>query len=607
MAEPTTIAEMFYAGITHGLADAQAFKRGGAYVPVSSQEVLDAVERLALALEGRGLRKGQHVALLSENRPEWAWTDYACAILGLPDVTIYSTLQANQAAFILRNSNAAWVFCSNAEQLQKVLESWQELPDLQVAVLMDGAPPAVEGRTLLSFQQLLEEGRERESERPKVREWAAERMPSDLLTLIYTSGTTADPKGAMLTHGNVVSNMLASLRHLPIRTGDRCLSFLPLTHIFERLAGHYVMLYIGAAIYYAESVNTVPQNLLEARPTVLSSVPRIYEKIHAKVIDSVTASPKPKRMLFSWAMKVGRQAAPFLYEDRRPGPWISLRYRLAKALVFDRIHARTGGRLRFAVSGGAPLSPIIMEFFWIMGLPILEGYGLTETSPVITFNRIGSVKPGTVGLPIYDTWEGKPFLRIAEDGEILCHGPNVMLGYWANEQATREAIDADGYFHTGDIGERDERGRLKITDRKKELLVTSGGKKIPPTPIEDALKDDKYIAQAVLIGDQRNFITALVVPNFDSLKRWAAIKKLAYASDHELANLPLVHAKLMQRIERVNQTLSGYERIKKIAILEHEMTSEGGELTPTLKVKRRVVAQMYKDRIEALYAEGKEA
>jgi long-chain acyl-CoA synthetase len=464
----------------------------------------------------------------------------------------------------------------------------------------------VAGRTILSFAQLLDEGLAREAERPKVREWGAERLPSDLLTLIYTSGTTADPKGAMLSHGNVVSNMLQSLQHLPVRTGDRCLSFLPLTHIFERLAGHYVMLYIGSSIYYAESVNAVPQNLLEVRPTVLSSVPRIYEKIYAKVMDTVAAGSALKRAIFHWSMGVGRRVVPFLYENRQPGFWLGLQYAVARALVFKKIHARTGGRLRFAVSGGAPLSAQVMEFFWIMGLPILEGYGLTETSPVITFNRMGSVKPGSVGLPIYDTWGGKPFVRIAEDGEILCHGPNVMLGYWANPQATAEAIDADGYFHTGDIGEFDAQGRLKITDRKKELLVTSGGKKVPPTPIEDALKNDKYIAQAVLIGDQRNFITALLVPNFDAIKRWAAIKNLAYASDHELAGLPMVKAKLMQRVERINATLSSYERIKKIAVLEHEMTLESGELTPTLKVKRRVVAQMHKELIDAMYDEGKD-
>ena len=273
MAEPTTIAEMFYDGMKHGLADAMALKRNGAYAPISSQEVVDAVERLALALEGRGLRKGQHVALLSENRPEWAFTDYACAILGLPDVTIYATLMANQAAFILGNSNSAWVFCSNHDQLQKVLESWHGLPDLLVAVLMEGEVPVVDGRTILSFQALLEEGLEREAERPKVREWCAERLPGDLLTIIYTSGTTADPKGAMLSHGNVVSNMLACLEHLPVKAGDSCLSFLPLTHIFERTSGHFVMLHVGASIYYAESVNAVPANLLEVRPTVLISVP----------------------------------------------------------------------------------------------------------------------------------------------------------------------------------------------------------------------------------------------------------------------------------------------------------------------------------------------
>jgi len=410
----------------------------------------------------------------------------------------------------------------------------------------------------------------------------------------------------MLIPGNVVSNMLQSLNYLPVRTGDRCLSFLPLTHIFERLAGHYVMLYIGSSIYYAESVNAVPQNLLEVRPTVLSSVPRIYEKIYAKVMDSVAAGGGLKRGIFNWSLGIGKRVAPFLYENRKPGFWLRIQYDVAMALVFKKIHARTGGRLRFAVSGGAPLSAQVMEFFWIMGLPILEGYGLTETSPVITFNRMGSVKPGSVGLPIYDSWEGRPFVRIAEDGEILCQGPNVMLGYWANPQATADAIDADGYFHTGDIGEFDTQGRLKITDRKKELLVTSGGKKIPPTPIEDALKNDKYIAQAVLIGDQRNFITALLVPNFDAIKRWASIKNLAYASDHELASLPMVKAKLMQRVDRINATLPSYERIKKIAVLEHEMTLESGELTPTLKVKRRVVAQLHKDRIDAMYDEGRD-
>lgn len=603
----TTIGELFYAGLAHELPDALAAKKDGVYVPMSSRDVQDQVERLALALEGRGLVKGDHVALLSENRPEWAIADYACALLGLPDVTIYATLQANQAAFILGNSNSKWVFCSTPAQLQKVMEFWHELPDLKVAVLMKDVepPPAPHGRQVLRFRDLLAEGLARESERPKVREWAMERRPEDLLTLIYTSGTTADPKGAMLSHGNVMSNIHAALKLLPVRNGDRCLSFLPLTHIFERLAGHYVMLYVGSSIYYAESVNSVPQNLLEVRPTVLSSVPRIYEKIYAKVYDTIAQSSLPKRAMFKWAMGVGRDVVPSLYEDHAPSGFLGFKFWLARTLVFNKIHARTGGLLRFAVSGGAPLAAQVMEFFWIIGLPILEGYGLTETSPVITVNRVGLVGPGTVGVPLYETWNGRPFVKIAADGEILCSGPNVMLGYWANEQATREAIDADGYFHTGDIGEFDEKGRLKITDRKKELIVTSGGKKIAPQPIENELKTDKYIAQAVLIGDKRNFITALIVPNFDALDRWAGYKKLKYATHQELVQDPLVYAKLMSRVEKINARLSNYERIKKIAILGRELTLEAGEMTPSLKVKRRVVNDLHGGLIDSLYEEHK--
>ncbi len=607
LAEVTTIAELFYEGLKHRMPDAIAYKRDGQYVQVSSREIQDQVEWLALALDARGLRAGDHVALLSENRPEWAYVDYACALMGLPDVTIYATLLAAQAAYILDNSRSKWVFCSTPAQLQKVLETWHELPGLEVAVLMKEGPlpAAPAGKTILAYSTLIQEGQALEARRGEVREWGSRRRPEDLLTLIYTSGTTGDPKGAMLTHGNIISNMMAALRVLPVRTGDRCLSFLPLTHIFERLAGHYVMLYIGCAIYYAESVNTVPQNLLEVRPTVLSSVPRIYEKIYAKVQDAIAESPKIKRILFRWAMGVGKEAVPLLYEDREPHGWLGVKFTLARALVFKKIHARTGGLLRFAVSGGAPLGAQVMEFFWILGLPILEGYGLTETSPVITVNRMGSVGPGTVGIPLYETWNGKPFVRIASDGEILCHGPNVMKGYWANEQATREAIDEEGYFHTGDIGEFDAQGRLKITDRKKELIVTSGGKKIAPQPIENALKTDKYVSQAVLIGDNRNFISALIVPNFDSLERWANLKKLRFANHRELVEQDLVQAKLMSRIERVNANLANYERIKKIKLLDQEMTVEDGQLTPSLKIKRRVVKEMYGGLIDSMYEEHK--
>jgi long-chain acyl-CoA synthetase len=334
--------------------------------------------------------------------------------------------------------------------------------------------------------------------------------------------------------------------------GHRCLSFLPLTHIFERMAGQFLMLHMGASIYYAENVNTVAADLLVVRPTVLASVPRIYEKVYGRIYDGVASSGLVKRLIFHWSMVAGRNVVGDLYQGRKPGWWRGLCYGLARKLVFDKILARLGGRLSLAVSGGAPLGAKVMEFFWIVGVPILEGYGLTETSPVITINRFKEVVPGCVGRPIYKEWNGRPFVKIAPDGEILCQGPNVMVGYWNNEPATREAIDEEGYFHTGDIGHLDDQGRLYITDRKKELIVTSGGKKVAPQPIENQLKEDKYISQAVLIGDQRNFISVLIVPNFDSLVRWAGYKKIPFSSHADLIKHPLVFAKVGSRVERVN-------------------------------------------------------
>jgi long-chain acyl-CoA synthetase len=576
-----TIAQLFYAAVEKGLPDALAFRQNGVYQKISHQEVQARVERLALAMAARGLKAGDRVALMSENRPEWAIADYACAILGAPDVTIYATLNPLQAAFILGNSQSRWVLCSTRDQLDKVLAHWDQLPALETAVLMDGNLPEGTGRNLVTWEILQQEGQAMEARRPEVRTWGAQRKASDLLTIIYTSGTTGDPKGAMLSHGNLVTNVLGAEATVDMGTDERALSFLPLTHIFERMAGHFLMFHVGAAIYYAESVNTVAADLLEVKPSVMASVPRIYEKIFAKIYDTVAGGSPIKRLIFHWAMMAGRQAVPYLLKGEEPPSWKGMWYRTARHIVFEKIRQRTGGRIKFAISGGAPLGPKIMEFFWIIGLPILEGYGLTETSPVITVNRMGEVVPGCVGRPLYTEWNGRPFVKIAEDGEILCQGPNVMSGYWANEAATREAIDETGYFHTGDIGHFDDQGRLYITDRKKELIVTSGGKKIAPQPLENILKEDKYISQAVVIGDNRNFISALVVPNFDSLVRWAGYKKITFKTHEELIQNPLVYAKVGSRIERLNEKLSNYERIKKMTLLADEMTLEGGQLTPS--------------------------
>ncbi len=606
VAQPVeTIAQLFYQAVQRNLPDALAYKRNEAYVPISHAELVALVERLSLAMAARGLKAGDHVAILSENRPEWAIADFACAIQGLPDVTIYATLNALQAAYILRDSQSRWVLCSDRSQLDKVLAHWDQLPALEVAVLMDGDLPEGTGRNLLRWATLQEEGEAMEARRPEVKGWADQRKPSDVLTLIYTSGTTGDPKGAVLTHGNLVSNVLTSLEAVKMHEGHRCLSFLPLTHIFERMAGQFLMFQCGAAIYYAESVSTVPADLLLVRPTVLASVPRIYEKVYSRIYEGVASASAVKRLIFHWSMEAGRSVVAKLYRGQKPSGWGGFCYGIARKLVFDKILARLGGRLELAVSGGAPLGGKIMEFFWIVGAPILEGYGLTETSPVITINRFGEVLPGCVGRPLYKEWNGRRFVKIAEDGEILCQGPNIMVGYWNNEKATQEAIDPDGYFHTGDIGHLDDLGRLYITDRKKEIIVTSAGKKVAPQPIENILKGDKYISQAVLIGDQRNFISALIVPNFDSLVRWAGYKNITFGSPAELLRNPLVIAKIRSRVEHVNQQLSNFERIKKMSLLDHEMTLEGGELTPSLKVKRRIVNQIYSSLIEGMYSEPK--
>jgi long-chain acyl-CoA synthetase len=600
-----TIAQLFYEAVKFDLPDALAAKRNGVYESISHVEMAARVERLALAMSARGLKTGDRVAIMSENRPEWVIADIACAIQGLPDVTIYATLNPAQAAFILKDSQSSWVLCSDRSQLDKVLAHWDKLPSLEVAVLMDGDLPEGTGRTLVKWSTLHDEGQAMEARRPEVRVWGDQRKPSDIFTIIYTSGTTGDPKGAVLTHGNIVSNVLGALEAVAMAPGHRCLSFLPLTHIFERMAGQFLMLRIGAAIYYAESVNTVAADLMVVQPTVMASVPRIYEKVYGRIYDGVASASAIKRLIFHWSMVAGRKVVSQLYEGKKPSGWSGFCYGIARKLVFDKILARLGGRLQVAVSGGAPLGGKVMEFFWIVGAPILEGYGLTETSPIITVNRFTEVMPGCVGRPLYKDWNGRPFVKIAVDGEILCQGPNVMVGYWNNEKATKEAIDEDGYFHTGDIGHLDDRGRLYITDRKKELIITSGGKKVAPQPIENQLKEDKYIAQAVLIGDQRNFISVIIVPNFDSLVRWAGYKKIPFTTHGELLQNPLVYAKLGSRVERVNEHLSNYERIKKMVLLDQEMTLEGGQLTPSLKVKRRVVNQMYAAQIEGMYRESK--
>jgi len=445
-----TISEIFYEALRLDLPEAFAAKTEGIFRPISHRELHERVDRLALAFHARGLRPGDRIALLSENRPEWAIADFACALSGLISVPIYQTLNAEQTAWIVRHSGASWIVCSTPAQLNKVKAFKDDLPDLQTVVLIDGEAPSDFEGEVLRWNQLQEEGATLDEQRPEVRRWAAERKPDDLLTIIYTSGTTGDPKGAMLSHGNVATNIVSAveiaLPALRPERGDRCLSVLPLSHIFERTGGHYAMFYLGVAIFYSESLIALPQNLVEVRPTVLMAVPRIFEKVYGKVRDAATGGGVLKRLVFGWAVGICHRVVRHLYLDRQPPFFLRLPWRLADRLLLSKVREKTGGRLRFSISGGAALDPGVMEFFWAMGIPIYEGYGLTETSPILTLNRQGKVRPGYVGQPISRTWKDKPFLKLAPDGEILAHGPNIMRGSWNNEEATRQVFDAEGYF-----------------------------------------------------------------------------------------------------------------------------------------------------------------
>ncbi|MDP2875594.1 MAG: long-chain fatty acid--CoA ligase, partial [Holophaga sp.] len=563
-----TVAELVYEALRIDLAEAFASKVDGAFRPISHREFHERVDRLALSLQAHGLRAGDRVAFLSENRPEWAIADFACALSGLISVPIYQTLNAEQTAWIVRHSGARWIICSTPYQFKKLLAYQAQLPDLETVILVDGDAPADLNFRVMKWSQLQEEGAALDSQRDEVRRWGSERKPEDLLTIIYTSGTTGDPKGVMLSHGNVATNVMqavaVALPALRPERGDRCLSVLPLSHIFERTGGYYAMFYLGVGIFYCESLLALQPNLEEVRPTVLMAVPRIFEKVYDRVRDTATSGGFLKRMVFGWAMGICHRVVHHLYLERKPPLFLRIPWKIADRLILSKVRVRTGGRLRFSISGGAALSPGVMEFFWAVGIPIYEGYGLTETSPILTLNRQGKVRPGYVGHPIQRSWNDRPFLKLAEDGEILAYGPNIMQGYWNDEEATREMFDADGYFCTGDVGEIDPQGRVKITDRKKEIIVTNGGKNIAPQPVENLLRADPYIEQAVLIGDHRNHITALVVPHFPALRDWCSRKHLHFESDAEMVANPKVYAKLMKQVARVNTKLSNHEKVRKI-------------------------------------------
>ncbi len=596
MTTPRTLNDIFFHATDRFLERPVAMraKRGGQWVDVSYRQLRDQVQALSVGLLELGVARGDRLAILAENSPEWAITDYACLAAGCADVPIYPTLPANQAAYILRDSGAVAVCVSNAGQLEKILAVRADLPALRHVIAFD---PALAGDGVLSLESVMATGRTALAKYPDWRADALRAEPDDLATLIYTSGTTGDPKGVMLTHGNITSNVVAALSVIHIDENDECLSFLPLSHIFERMVGHYVMMWGGTIINYAQGIETVPADMIDRRPTVMASVPRLYEKIYAKVLEGVIAGPPLRQKIFFWAKRTAERWAE-LHIAKRPIPGgLAFQKRLADKLVFSKLQARTGGRVRLFASGGAPLSADIARFFYAAGLPVLEGYGLTETSPIIAVNTFEHIRLGTVGKPLPGVE-----VRIAADGEILTRGPHVMKGYYKKPEATAEALDADGWFHTGDIGLIDQDGFLKITDRKKDIIVTAGGKNIAPQPIENRIKTNPFILNAVMLGDKRKFPIMLVVPNYDKVREWLAATGMPGGTDAELAARHGVERKVEDEIKALLKDLAQFEVPKKVLLLTEDFSIESGELTPTLKVKRRVVEQRYRDRIDALYA-----
>jgi long-chain acyl-CoA synthetase len=593
--ELKTLNDIYTVTCTLERPAATKYKRDGQWVDTSVDEFRDTVRHLATGLLHLGLKPGDRVAILSENRPEWAMTDFAVLASAAVTVPVYPTLLGWQIEYILNDSGAVAVICSNEEQMKKVAGIRDHCPHIHNVIVCDPPPTLPAG--ILSFAQVVEDGRRSDDAAARARfdETRAKVKSDDVATLVYTSGTTGNPKGAMLTHGNVASNVMATCKVLPIEHGQVGLSILPLSHILERM-GDYCFFYRGCTIAYAENVTKVGENLREVRPHLFAAVPRLFEKMRTTILDSVAVQSGSKQKIFKWALGVAEQRLPYRLSGK-PMPFgLGIKSAIADKLVFRKILDRLGGRVKMVLSGGAPLSAELAAFFIGAGLEIYEGYGLTETSPVIAVNSPQARRVGTVGRIIPGVE-----VRIAEDGEILSRGPHIMKGYWNNDDATRQAIDPDGWFHTGDIGEIDADGFLKITDRKKDIIINAYGKNIAPQPLEALLKSSPYIGTPVLIGDRRKYLVALLVPNFDKLERDAKAIGVQFNSRDELIASEKVQQIYQTEIDRFNQNLDRQEKIRRFALLPRDFTIDADEITPSLKVKRKMIDQKYKEIIDRLY------
>jgi long-chain acyl-CoA synthetase len=576
-------------------------KRNGVWTDITIEEFHEQVRRISLALRALGVKNGDRVAILSENRPEWTITDFAILACGAVSVPIYPTLLAWQIEYIINDAGCVAVFASDEEQVKKITETCDHCPTIHNIIAFD--PITSQQPKVRTFQSMLDLGAEVEREEGTARfeEGLRSKKAGDLATLVYTSGTTGNPKGAMLSHGNLTSNIVTTAQLVPMKQGFTTLSILPLSHILERMVD-FTILYVGGCIAYAENLTKVSENLAEVKPDTFAAVPRLFEKMQARVMDNVAAAPAARQKIFHWALGVAKARLPYMVERKPLPPALAAKSFLADKLVFRKIHERLGGRVQFVISGGAPLSADLAAFFIGAGVEILEGYGLTETSPVISCNTLTHRRIGTVGRVIPGVE-----VKIASDGEILARGPNIMQGYFNNPEATAQSIDGEGWFHTGDIGEIDSDGFLRITDRKKDLIINAYGKNIAPQPLEGLLKSSPYIATPVLIGDRRKYLAALIVPNFEKLERDLRAKGGTFSSRQELVASPAARSLVQAEIDRFNEKLDRQEKIRRFTLLADDFTIESGEITPSMKVKRKVVDEKFKSLIDQLYVENGES
>jgi len=561
------------------------FKQNGQWIDLTIEAVMHKVRRVSKALYATGLRKNDKIGIISNNRPEWNMLDFACQYLGIVTVPVYATLVEDDIAYIFQDAEVRMVFTSTEELAIKANHNASQLPDFKGIYTFDLTPLFPHWETFLPTG----EGVADELILAETNEIRGE----DLLTLIYTSGTTGRPKGVMLLHSNLYSNVLASRKCFPLNEHSTALSFLPLCHVYERMLS-FLYVGLGITVAYAESMDTIGENLKEIKPNLFCTVPRLLEKVYDKIVAKGQELTGIKRMLFFWALELGQK-----YElNSDLGWWYNFQLSLANKLIFSKWREALGGNVKFIVSGSAALQPRLARVFSAAQIVVMEGYGLTETSPVISVNRYeeNGRRIGTVGLPI----EGIE-VKIAGDGEILTRGPHVMAGYYKRPDLTAETIDAEGWLHTGDIGEIQDGRFLKITDRKKEMFKTSGGKYIAPQQIENKLKESLVIEQAMVVGDGERFPAALIVPSFDGLKEWCRIKGIAYTTNAQMITDPLVIEKFEKETEIANAKLAQYEKIKRIKVVEGPWTIDSGEMTPTLKLKRKNLMQRYAREVEQLY------